>query len=172
MDDEVAKEVQSYGAFSTFDFNPLNSLEIVIGFGNVSPRKFSFESKTFGRVAQDEQPFQKENFKVVNFLPDGKRVISGDYNQGVGYWPGLPNKPLIYKPNFIFLGVKPYDGGRRVLGYVWETLNVIEIQFECSSNNFSTSCECEKDKFWDMAEQSCQPCIRPVGNICICASAD
>lgn len=38
-----------------------------------------------------------DNFKLVRYTPDGKRVISGDYLRGVGYWPGAPDRSLTYK---------------------------------------------------------------------------
>lgn len=49
------------------------------------------------RVASNEQPTFMNNFKIVKFMPDGKRVFSSDYLEGIGLWPGLPNLPLLYK---------------------------------------------------------------------------
>lgn len=77
----------------------------MIGFGHTSPRKWSFATREITRVAEQEQPFQADNYKVVRYMPDGKRVVSGDYVKGMGYWPGFPDKNLIYKENFLFLGL-------------------------------------------------------------------
>lgn len=44
LNQEKRREIQSLGSFNTFDFNPSNSLEVVIGFGNASPRKFNLDT--------------------------------------------------------------------------------------------------------------------------------
>jgi hypothetical protein len=65
------------------------------------------------------------NFKVVKFMPDGKRVFSSDFGQGVGVWPDQSNLPLLYRENFIVLGPCIFNGGKKILGYQWQTLKIV-----------------------------------------------
>lgn len=44
--------MQSFGDMSTFDFNPTNNREIVIGFSDSSPRKFNFDTKNIMKIAK------------------------------------------------------------------------------------------------------------------------
>ena len=66
-----------------------------------------------------EQPSYKDNYKQAVFLPDGQRVISSDYKDGVGLWPANPENDLIYKEDYFLFGLIPFNRGRKVIGFVW-----------------------------------------------------
>ncbi len=60
------------------------------------PYIFNIDSVKFNRKLSDVQPQSGQNAKIVQFLPDGKRLISFDYLNGYGIWPGI-NNSLFYK---------------------------------------------------------------------------
>lgn len=97
--DGSTNTTQGLGTFTSFDFNPTNSLQVVIGFSNASPRIYNFDgnSNDFLKIANQDQPSYMGNYKFVKFMPDGKRIFSSDYLQGVGLWPGESNQSLLYK---------------------------------------------------------------------------
>jgi hypothetical protein len=97
--DSSTNSTAGMGFFTSFDFNPINNLQIVVGFGSGSPRLYNFDgvANQYTKIASQDQPYSIGNFKIVKFMPDGKRIFSSDYLQGVGLWPGSPNSPLLYK---------------------------------------------------------------------------
>ncbi len=102
-------------------------MQIAIGFGNSSPRIYNFDgpNNDFIKLAVSEQPTYMNNFKIVKFMPDGKRVFSSDHGQGAGLWPNQSNQQLLYRENFIVLGPCVYNGGKKILGYQWQNLKFI-----------------------------------------------
>ena len=94
---EDRDNVNGFGSFTSFDFNPHNPMEVVIGFSNASPRIYRFDQGgDFEPLANTEQPYFMNNFKTVKFLPDGKRAFSSDHLQGIGLWPGSETLPPVY----------------------------------------------------------------------------
>ena len=90
----------SYGLVSSFEFNPLDSNKVVIGFTNVSPKFYDFSDAAVGyrNLYPDiEQPTSYNNYKMVAYMPDGKRVASSDYLNGVGVWAAHPEGNLVYQ---------------------------------------------------------------------------
>lgn len=93
-------EEVAYGLISSFDFNPHNSDIVAIGFSNMSPKIYDFSQDYLGfqtLFLDGEQPGYYNNYKIVEFMPDGKRVASSDYIEGVGLWPGEPTDSLVYR---------------------------------------------------------------------------
>lgn len=78
----------SYGSITSVQFNPVNSSEIIVGFLDVSPMAYSLVNGIFFKKMNDIQPMSSKNGKVAKYMPDGQRIYSYDYLDGVGLWPG------------------------------------------------------------------------------------
>lgn len=66
----------------------------------MSPKLYDFSQPELGYQTlfqNGEQPSYYNNYKIASFLPDGKRVISSDYTEGLGLWPGEPTGDLTYR---------------------------------------------------------------------------
>jgi hypothetical protein len=85
----------AYGAITSFQFNPTNSSEMVVGFLNVSPMGYTLAKNTYFPKLKDIQPMGSQNQKVARYMPDGQRFYSYDYLKGIGLWPG-PGSKLYY----------------------------------------------------------------------------
>ena len=99
LSDKINTDV-SFGFISSVDFNPHINTQLVVGFSNVSPMIYDLSNPNAGfqkLYNMGEQPSYKDNYKQAVFMPDGKRVISSDYKDGVGLWPADPQDNLIYK---------------------------------------------------------------------------
>lgn len=66
-----------------------------MGFLNVSPQLLNLDTGLFV-LLKDIQPQSSLNAKKAQFMPDGKRVLSSDYVNGIGIWPGV-NNTLYYQ---------------------------------------------------------------------------
>lgn len=78
----------AYGAITSVEFNPLNSSELIVGFLSNSPMAYSLATGVFFKKLPDIQPYSSQNAKIAHYMPDGVRVFSYDYLEGVGLWPG------------------------------------------------------------------------------------
>jgi WD40 repeat protein len=152
-------DVAGLGTFTSFDFNPKDSSSIVVGFSSGSPRIYQFNgnSTQFIKISSQDQPSYQNNPKTVRFMPDGQRIFSSDNLVGVGLWPGNTNSSLVYNEGFLFFGPVPFDSGQRVLGYNWQKISIVEIQFECPGNPkiWATSCTCGSGQFWSLNAGKC-----------------
>jgi hypothetical protein len=141
-----SSDATGLGFFTSFDFNPKDSSQIVVGFINGSPRiyKFNGNSSEYSKVSSQDQPSYQNNPKTVRFMPDGQRVFSSDDQLGVGLWPGDPTQSLVYNNSYHLFKPTPFDGGQRVLGYNWQSISIAEIQYQCpgSSGAGTTTCKC------------------------------
>jgi hypothetical protein len=66
-----------------------------VGFLNVSPQLLELDTGLF-KLLKDIQPQSSLNAKKARYMPDGKRILSSDYINGIGIWPGV-NNTLYYK---------------------------------------------------------------------------
>ena len=69
-------------------------------------------------------------------MPDGKRIVSSDYKHGVGIWPGSTNASLYYRDKYLLFDLKPFDGGKKVVGRVWQRLKIFNVETKCPNGNF------------------------------------
>lgn len=179
----LASEIKidtAFGFISSVEYNPHKSTELVVGFSNTSPKliDYSDPGSSFAPLYdKGEQPSYKDNYKIVAFLPDGKRVISSGYQPGVGLWPAVPSGDLVYKEDYFLFGLKPFDGGRKVIGFVWERIKIVEISFVCpkgtienseGNKKYLTACSCPSGQYWNSAMYECSNCLQGSVNICSC----
>jgi len=113
------------GDVTSIQFNPNNSNELVVGFLNVSPQLLEIDTGLF-KLLKDIQPQSSLNAKKSQFMPDGKRVLSSDYINGLGIWPGV-NDTLYYKEGYLLYDLHPNRDGTTVIGYVWQQIKYFNI---------------------------------------------
>jgi hypothetical protein len=130
-----------YGSITSIQFNPVNSSELIVGFLSTSPMAFSIISSVYFKKMNDIQPQSSQNAKIAQYMPDGVRFYSFDYLNGVGLWPGL-NNVLYYKENFLFYDAQVNSIGTRLIGYVWQTINVVDITLTCTSPDPNSNTIC------------------------------
>lgn len=151
------------GAITSAEFNPNNSSEILVGFLSASPMFFSMEMQSpdedkpggFFKKIFDIQPMSSENAKIAKFMPDGSRFYSYDFLNGIGLWPGASGK-LAYKEKFLLYDATANADGTQLIGFVWESIKVVDINNLCSDGNTVQTCTCASGEAWNFESYSCE----------------
>lgn len=124
----------AYGAITSVEFNPLNSSELIVGFLSNSPMAYSLINAVFFKKMPDIQPDSSQNAKIAHYMPDGQRIFSYDYLDGVGLWPGSRSNlngvvtyRLHYTENFLLYDAATNPNGTVLIGFVWQSIKIVHI---------------------------------------------